>query len=209
MKYVCILFLFSLLYFPSQSQEKKCNCPIDSSINESTVSCEVKVLSNGAKLYWQYTCDRIWLTLQQKDGKKKVINEVPIEYYGYTFRLGFHLMKEYKTSLLFRSGCPANGPCNFILIDKNTGKKIEEFGELIYDHKTQKLFDFVVSFQQTNTLRLYYVNAKKSFLIKVHPDHFRAVVPEYSIDEISLKNRILKLYTDYGVITIDLKKYGG
>jgi len=74
-------------------------------------------------MYWQFNCDNIWLTLENKSGNKFKIDEVPVDLYGYTYRLGYHLIKEYKNNLLFRSGCAATGPCSYILIDKNNGKK--------------------------------------------------------------------------------------
>jgi hypothetical protein len=63
-------------------------------MNNATVSCETRILKNKAKLYWQYNCDNIWLTLQTIKGKKIKLDEVPIELYGYTYRLGFHVVKE-------------------------------------------------------------------------------------------------------------------
>ena len=40
-------------------------------MNNSTISCETAKFKNGSKLYWQFNCDRIWLTLEDVKGKKK------------------------------------------------------------------------------------------------------------------------------------------
>lgn len=127
-----ITFTFFILNFGSlYGQKKQCHCDKDTLMNNATVSCETRMLKNKAQLYWQYNCDKIWLTLETNKGKNITIDEVPVEYYGYTYRLGFHFVKEFKNSILFRSGCAANGPCIYTLIDKTTGKKIKEFGQLI------------------------------------------------------------------------------
>lgn len=120
-----ITFTFFILTFgPLYGQKKQCHCDKDTLMNNATVSCETRMLKNKAQLYWQYNCDKIWLTLETSKGKKTTIDKVPVEYYGYTYRLGFHFVKEFNNSILFRSGCAANGPCIYTLIDKTTGKKI-------------------------------------------------------------------------------------
>lgn len=76
--------------------------------------------------------------------QKTVIDEVPAELFAYTFRLGFHLEREFQKSILFRSSCAANGPCTYVLIDKSSGKKLKEFGQLICVDTDD--VDFVVYF---------------------------------------------------------------
>ncbi len=115
----------------TSGQNNPCFCDKDTLMNEATVSCDTTTFSNNAKLYWQYNCDRIWLTLENVSGQKFEIDEVPVEFYNYTYRLGFHLIKEYDKTILFRSGCPANGPCIYSLIDKSNGQIITEFDQLL------------------------------------------------------------------------------
>lgn len=117
-----LLLVFLLSVNLSYEQQKQYSCKTDTLINQFTVDCKTIFLNNGSKLFWQFNCDSIWLTLQNQHGKKIIIDTVPIEYYPYANRLGYHLMKEYQNTLLFRSGCPANGPCNFNLIDKTMVK---------------------------------------------------------------------------------------
>ena len=65
-------------------------------MNTTTVSCETFLLQNNSKLYWQNNCNRIWLTLENKNHQKIVLDEVNVNLFSYTYRLGYHLIKEFK-----------------------------------------------------------------------------------------------------------------
>lgn len=183
-------------------QKKQCHCDKDTLMNGATTSCKTIVLKNKSKLYWQYNCNRIWLTLENRRGKKTVLDEVTVEYFGYTYRLGFHLIKEFDNTILFRSGCPANGPCIYTLIDKTTGKKVNEFGQLICidtdvrDDKKYK-FDFIVYFSENYAkLKIYFVNSKKTLTIPFDAkrNNLTSVVPEQQFEKMNLERNILKIY---------------
>jgi len=171
-------------------------------MNNATTNCKTILLKNKSKLYWQYNCNRIWLTLENGKGNKTVLNEVDVELFGYTYRLGYHLIKEFDKTILFRSGCPANGPCIYTLIDKSTGKKIDEFGQLICidtdvreDKKYQ--FDFVVYFAENyEKLKIYYINTKRTLTIPFDAkrNNLTAVIPEQQFDKMNLKGNILTIY---------------
>ena len=198
-----ITFTFFILTFgPLYGQKKQCHCDKDTLMNNATVSCETRMLKNKAQLYWQYNCDKIWLTLETSKRKKITIDKVPVEYYGYTYRLGFHFVKEFNNSILFRSGCAANGPCIYTLIDKTTGKKIDEFGQLICidtDIKDEKKYQFeffVYADSNYKKIIIYYPETKK--VLKVPFDfeknNVTAVIPEYQFDRIEVSGNILTLY---------------
>lgn len=142
-----------------------CGCITDSLITENTTSCDTVILKSGGKLYYQFNCDSIWLTYE--NDKKHIIFNMTTELYAYTYRLGYQFSKEYDKYLLFRSGCPANGPCDFILINKETGKETKQLGELIYDHDSEVFHDFLIYFSDSNlnSLTLYFVdeNRKERF----------------------------------------------
>lgn len=210
-----LLLAFLSLLKLSYGQQKQCGCKTDTLINQYTTDCKTTLLSNGSKLYWQFNCDSIWLTLQNKNGKKIILDTVPIEYYSYTYRLGYRLVKEYKNTLLFRSDCPANGPCNFNLVDKNSGKRLKQFGELIYDHDEKKFYDFIIYFSSKNYLTLYFIDDNRKYNIRINGDNFNSVVPEYQFNKIDLVGNILTLVYNYtkdntlkqAQIIINLKKY--
>lgn len=127
-----------------------------------------------------------------------------MELYGYTYRLGYSLIKEYQNSLLFRSGCPANGPCIYTLIDKTNGKKIKEFNQLICigtDVQWEKSFpyqyNFVVYFTDNyDSLKIYYIDTKQLLTIpfNVIKNKLTSVNPEYQFNKMTLKGNLLELY---------------
>lgn len=194
------LGLFSACKLPDNKANRKsspCFCENDSLINNYTVSCDTTTLSNNSKLYWRFDCDRIWLTLENKNGQKSVIDTVPINLYPYTYRLGFHLIKDFDKTILFRSGCPANGPCVYTLIDKTTGNKIKEFDQLIcIDTEDAKYaFDFVVYLSDTiDSINVYFVDTEKSLKIPFTENLTSAAYPQQQqFKEMSLINNILEL----------------
>ncbi|MFN0255088.1 hypothetical protein [Pedobacter ureilyticus] len=173
-------------------------------MNEATVSCDTTRLSNQSTIYWQYNCDRIWLTLENKKKEKFVIDSVPPELYGYTYRLGYHLIKEFDSGLLFRSGCPANGPCIYTLINKYNGKVLDEFNQLICIEKSSNdskyNFNFIVYFSANQSyLIINYLDKNKRLKIPFQ-EKLTAAVPEQQFDKMILDQYILTLqyYSDNG-----------
>jgi len=202
MKTLLTLSFFSLTFGQLYGQKKQCHCDKDTLMNYATVSCATRVLKNKAKLYWQFNCNKIWLTLENNKGKQVILDEVPVEYYGYTFRLGFHFVTEFDNSILFRSACPANGPCMYTLIDKITGKKIKEFGQLICidtDVREDKKYPFdffVYADNNYQNIIVNYPDKKKKLIIPFdfQKNNLTAVIPEYQFDNMILNGNSLTLY---------------
>jgi hypothetical protein len=143
-------------------------------MNTATASCETTGLKNGAKLYWQYNCKRIWFTFENKMGRKTVINEVPVEFFGYTYRLGYHFIREYRRTVLFRHGCRASGPCSYSLVNSSNGKTVKSFDQLIQIDTDISIkdphpyeFDFVVYPGIGKGLEIFYVDTGKKLKIPV------------------------------------------
>ena len=189
-------------------------------MNNATVSCEINILKNKAKYYWQYNCDKIWLTLETINGKSIILNEVPVKYYSYTYRLGFHFVKEFQNAILFRSGCPANGPCFYTLIEKTTGKKIKQFGQLICIdtdlNNEEYKFNFLV-YLTDEKLNLYFVNTKKIISVPFTKNGLKNIIPEFGLTNLTLKNNKIRINYESDldekhlniqkILVIDLKKY--
>jgi len=217
MKLLLLFFLPGLFALPSAAQTRTCYCDKDTMMNQLTTDCSTTLLRNGSKLYWQFNCDSIWLTLEQRNGHKLVLDTLPVNLYPYLYRLGFQLEKEYARKLLFRAGCPANGPCMFVLVDKSTGKRLREFGELIYDRERKEFFDFLLYLSSGGDLVLEYINSGKKYKLPVDTRHFDQAIPEYQFGMIRLQGKELILpYTFWendlekeAVIRIDLRKYPG
>ncbi|UOR03561.1 hypothetical protein MUN82_11445 [Hymenobacter aerilatus] len=195
-----------LIANPSFGQKKECDCKSEPKMKEYTTDCKTTFLKNGSKLYWQFNCNRVWLTLESAKGRKRVLNEVPVDLSGYTYRLGYQLSKEYKNTLLFRSGCPANGPCNFVLIDKTTGIKLREFGELIYDHSSHNFYDFVLYLYSPNTLIIYYIDTGRKYTIRLNGE-LKGLIPEYQFSDIIVNQNTLTLIYTTGETKVNLSKY--
>ena len=209
---------FLLLFIPMLclSQQKQCFCAENPEMNEATTSCETTVLRNGVKLYWQYNCEKIWLTLENKN-RKIEIDQLDVSNYALTYRLGFHFINEYKNSLLFRSGCGASGPCSYILIDKKTGKKLKEFEQFICidtDIKLEKphayKYNFVVYLSaESNRLVIYFIDTQKTVKFPFSEKLVYAI-PENQFTKMEVKND--KLFLTYDTpqnvlqtLKIDLK----
>lgn len=216
MKQLIILLLLFTINELGFAQTKQCECLSDSNITQNTTDCATINLKDGSKLYYQFNCDSIWLTLE--NDKKLVVFSSSTEYYNYTYRLGYQFAKEYEKSILFRSGCLANGPCNFVLVDKVSGKTIEEFGELIYDHFIDSPFyDFVIYFTDSTlgSITLDFIDSKQKINVPIDGNQIIALVPEYQFEGFKLKDGILtfgyaferKTKRSNRTVEIDLKKY--
>ncbi|HEY6505961.1 MAG TPA: hypothetical protein VIZ28_18430 [Chitinophagaceae bacterium] len=217
MKPFLILYLFCCS--TSIFGQAQCVCDKDSSIKES-ISCDTTILKNKSLLYYQFNCDTIWLTLESSNKKRMVLFSMGTELSGYNYRLGFQLVKEFKNSLLFRYGCPANGPCDYVLVNKFNGQQEKQLYELVYTSE-DKPTNFIIYFADTslNRLTLYNVDSKKKHTIKVPGKRFKhSPVPEQQFEGSELKKNILILKYHYptenkeenqkiDTVIIDLKKY--
>ena len=183
--------------FSSYGQpQQRCYCPTDSLMNEFT-GCEHWTLSDKTELYYQFNCDSIWLTLKRDDFRKIIFSTSP-ELYAYHFRLDPQLIKEFPSFILFRWGCPANGPCNYFLTKKSDGVKTKEFDELVYlGTKDQTNVLIYISEDQENMLELYNVELQKSFDIPFEFSGFRALIPEYQFIETKLNGEMLELSYEF------------
>ena len=121
-----LLFIILLQIGICSAQNKKCFCDENKLMNEAVINCDTIRLKNNCNIYWQFNCNKIWLTLETKNKSKIIINEVDTKLYAYTYRIGYQVVKDYPNSVLFRSGCPANGPCKLTLINKKNGKIVKE-----------------------------------------------------------------------------------
>jgi hypothetical protein len=196
----CFTIILLLLAVSVFGQNQNCFCDKDTFMNHATVSCDTTIFANQSRLYWQYNCNRIWLTLENAEEQKYEIDTVPIVYYGYTYRLGFHLIKEFDQTILFRSGCPANGPCIYTLIDKFNGKTVEKFGQLIgidtdiqWENAHEYDFNFIVYLSGNyDRLTVYFVDSGEEIEVPFK-EELTYLIPENQFDDMTLKNNILTL----------------
>jgi hypothetical protein len=214
MKYILVVIFFTPILIFAQGN---CSCSKNISLKPN-IDCDTTFLKNGAILFYQFNCDSVWLTFKNGD-KSKVICSIESDLMDYSYRLGYQLIREFNHTLLFRYGCPATGPCDHILIDKETGKELKKFNNLIY--KAEDPFaEFIVYFSDKNynSLTIDFLDKNKTYKIVIDSNHFNSIYPENQFDTAALVNNKLILSYMYHKnendselskekIIIDLDKY--
>jgi hypothetical protein len=188
---------------PTPTPGRECYCAETASEGYSgaNVRCVTEELPDGTKFYWQHNCGRIWMTLENMDGKKFVINEVPVSLHGYAYRLGYQFIKDFKNGLLFRSGCAGSGPCEgYYLIDRSNGKVIKRFPQLIEIDTDIRIngpstypHDFVVYLApRQNRIIAYFVEDGRTYsaILAEEPD---GAIPERQFSDLRNEEGTIKL----------------
>ncbi|RYU95771.1 hypothetical protein [Emticicia agri] len=129
--------------------QKKCSCK---DYIEKVYDCNPIKLKTGSKLYWNYTCDSVWFTFENKYKKKRII-------YSSTLidpRIGYTLEVEYERLFLIRheiiSGCCT--PPIFFAHDSRTGKLLKDYGKILYF--SEKANDpLIVKFKDSDYEKMY------------------------------------------------------
>lgn len=224
MKNVVLTTLLSLFYQISFGQV--CSCKTQPNLNE-IISCEKTILKNGAKIYRQFNCDSSWVIFESKNKNKKVLFSLDKDLIEYTGRLGFAEWTEYKNSFLVEyhtvSGCC--DPYEYILYDKNNGKKLADIGREIYKSKIEK-YPFFVTIDKVNSNYLTFLNlnTNKVFKINLPKDRIEktmkitnGIFAETLFENGEIKDGFFEIKYKYktsendkwliGKITVDLKKY--
>lgn len=190
-----------------------CSCDSSEYQNHS-VNCDIDTLRSGDLLYYQHNCDSIWLTLD-KGYKKIILFSTEPDLHQYHYRLDPQLVNEFKDHLLFRYGCPANGPCSHFAVDKKTGEKTAEFYELIFKGKGATI-DFVVGLDYMK-IKVFNLKTNEIDSIPFDSDKLTSIIPEYQFDEGKVKDGFLILPYSYrdketdqlkdDTVKIEIKKY--
>lgn len=190
-----------------------CSCDSSKYQNHS-VDCDIDTLKSGDFLYYQHNCDSIWLTLDKGDRKIILFSTEP-DLHQYHYRLDPQLVNEFENHLLFRFGCPANGPCSHFAVDKETGKKTAEFYELIFKGQGNAT-NFVVGLDYMQ-IKVFNLITNETDSIPFNSERLTSIIPEYQFDEGQIKNGILFLLYSYRdektdelkneIVEIEIKKY--
>lgn len=149
---------------------------------DEAAQCDTTILKDGSFLYYQFNCDSVWLTMENKN-LKTIIFSMGAGFAPLTYRLGYQFVREFDKSILFRFGCAANGPCGHVLVDKNTGREIRRLGELVYKG-IEPGAPFVVYFQAggADSLTIDFIDRNKQFSIKAPTQHMTYNIPEQQFD---------------------------
>ena len=155
-----------LVCFFTQIYSQKCECSTNSDL-KNLISCKQTKFQNGAKIYWNYDCNSSWIIFENGNIKKKIF-ELDKQFIDYSGRLGYRNWTEYKNVFLIEnsivSGCCQPG--EFILYNKNNGKKIAELGTIIFLNDSKNI-PFALTFKNNSQLLFTNLNENKFCEIKI------------------------------------------
>ncbi len=127
----------------------QCSCVSNEAISE-LIDCKADTLSNGALVYWNYSCDSSWLIFENSRGEKQIIFSLDSQMIDLTGRIGHVYFYEYDRTFLFInkviSGCCE--PVDYYLYDKKNGSLIEYLGRAIFVSENPN-FPYFVSFENS------------------------------------------------------------
>ncbi|RYD95970.1 MAG: hypothetical protein EOP50_07230 [Sphingobacteriales bacterium] len=181
--------------------------------------CSVRRLSNGGALYYQYTCDSIWLTLENRTGRRMVLYSMPSSLHEAHERVGYQLAREFKTVLLFRNDWVSPTGWNYVVVDKSNGTIKKNGLNVVECAGAETLGAYLAEFAGSRTLVLYNPDTGKRIRLPLRRSDLPAEDPQKAIVGLRLKNRILTVTIEraYGNVSsiqektlrFDLRKYGG
>lgn len=199
MKYLFILILF----YSFSAYGQQCSCAQKPELKDA-ISCEAAQFQNKAKIYWEYNCNSSWITFQKGKEKRKIF-ELEKEFMELSGRLGYRSWTEYKNSFLIEnslvSGCCQ--PSEYILYDKNNGRKIKELGTVVFINDTKDQ-PYMITLKTTHKLLYTNLNNNISYPIKIPANNIENTLrnseelyPEKLFENIHLKNKMLFISLKY------------
>lgn len=154
--------------FSQFSFAQNCSCKEKPLLNE-IISCEKTIFKNGAKIYYQFNCNSSWLVFESKTKEKKKLFSLDKSLMELTGRLGYSSWAEYKNTFIIEnrlvSGCC--DPPEFVLFDKNNGKKIANLGREIY-HSNIKKYPYFITIDSKDCNFLSFLNMSTNKIFKIN-----------------------------------------
>ncbi|MFN8297057.1 MAG: hypothetical protein U0T69_12735 [Chitinophagales bacterium] len=192
-------------------------------LGQNNVKCDISFLrewygddtiklSNEHLLYYGFDCELLSLL---KETPKHRIDTIFSMSMGLPPRLNFQFVKEFKRLILFRAGCAGNGPCFYVLTDKESGRELQKLPELIYTGENDSV-SFVIYFDlKMNNLIIHNLETGKKKSIPVISKRFNEPIPEYQFSGSIITNGYVVLYYNWeengkslnDEILIEIKKY--
>ncbi|MBF4484109.1 MULTISPECIES: hypothetical protein [unclassified Flavobacterium] len=220
-----IIVTFIFIIISQFSSAQNCSCKERPQLNE-IISCEKTTFKNGAKIYYQFNCDSSWLVFESKTKEKKKLFSLDKSLIELTGRLGYLSWAEYNNTFIIEnrlvSGCC--DPSEFVLFDKNNGKKIANLGREIYHSNIKKYPYFVtIDSKESNFLNFFNLSTNKLFKINLPKGRIEKTLKitteiffESLFEEGEIKNGIFEIEYRYktrhngkwliGEIKVDLNK---
>jgi len=162
-----IIVTFICLIISQFSSAQNCSCKERPQLNE-IISCEKTTFKNGAKIYYQFNCDSSWLVFESKTKEKKKLFSLDKSLIELTGRLGYASWIEYENTFIIEkrlvSGCC--DPPEYVLFDKNNGKKIANLGREIY-HSDIKKYPYFVTIDSEKSDFVSFLNLSTNKIFKI------------------------------------------
>lgn len=156
-------------------------------------------LMNEARLYYRFNCDSIWLTYDNGISSR-VLYVNDIDLHNYSYRLFYQFQAEFHDFILFRYGCPANGPCLYDLVHKKTGAVTQTFDALVYTgHLKEANFIIGLSDPDKHMLIIYDINHQQvDSIYMANANVFQSIIPTQEFQEPIIEgNRMSLRYYDW------------
>jgi len=162
-----IIVTFIFIIISQFSSAQNCSCKERPQLNE-IISCEKTTFKNGAKIYYQFNCDSSWLVFESKTKEKKKLFSLDKDLIELTGRLGYTSWAEYNNTFIIEnrlvSGCC--DPSEFVLFNKNNGKKIANLGREIY-HSDIKKYPYFVTIDSEKSDFVSFLNLSSNKIFKI------------------------------------------
>jgi hypothetical protein len=171
-----------------------CTCENQEFVYPNREFCDTIVLSDAAKLYWRFNCDRIWLTLENRNRQQFVIDDFSVESIPLIHRIGSSLIKDFDEVILIQYDCAATGSCSYSLIEKVSGNVVKKFPQLIGIDWENRIynFDFVASLsQESDKIEVYFPNEKNTLAIAISNLNRKTAYPEDAFIETTFFGDVL------------------
>jgi len=131
--------IFSFLFLSYTSYGQSCYCKDNKELS-SIINCEKYYFSNGNSINWTYDCNGSYLIFENKVGSK-ILFDLEKELIDFTGRLGYTYWQEFKDYFIITNKLSSGSqPAEYILFDKNSGKKIKELGNELIQNEDYIVF---------------------------------------------------------------------
>jgi len=131
--------IFSFLFLSYTSYGQSCHCKDNKELS-SIINCEKYYFSNGNSINWTYDCNGSYLIFENKEGSK-ILFDLEKELIELTGRLGYTYWQEFKNYFIITNKLSSGSqPAEYILFDKNLGKKIKELGNELIQNENYIVF---------------------------------------------------------------------
>jgi len=145
------------------AQKANCGCTKQKIDLEEPISCDPIVFKNGSKLHWQWNCDSIWLTFENRQTLiQNTIRTCEIADINLCRKIGLVFLKEYPHYLLFKDVLipDSNSPADIIFFSQENGDETRRIHkDLIVRNDADN--DYLLYFSDASYKKLVYLNYNK------------------------------------------------